>query len=282
MFDNSSEVLSKCLYCGKEDNVPDFIYDEMADKVYHKELDEEIYTLNCNYCNNEKMVPINYILEKESHDLEKYLDNINNLINKANNDELKSIINDICKRLPKSMQELIKCLITNQVNGSLELLDVDIILKKVRNNFKKINNGEIFFEVDIETDENDYKFISTGNMNHVLNESFNYLKYFIYHRYYNEAIEICNIILNGRYQCRDFYDIMDSKLFKVDIEEVYDFPIDINEVCKYAIYANIILGKLDNISSYISMRNNFNIDELLNIGIDTFSREKVLKELNKI
>ena len=49
MFDNSSEILSKCLYCSKEDNVPDFIYNEMTEKVYYKELDKEIILVLMNY-----------------------------------------------------------------------------------------------------------------------------------------------------------------------------------------------------------------------------------------
>ena len=57
---NDEDILTKCLKCGYEEPVPDFIYDEFAKKKFHKEIKKIVPTLNCQSCDNEKFIPKKY------------------------------------------------------------------------------------------------------------------------------------------------------------------------------------------------------------------------------
>ena len=54
------DILTKCLKCGFEEQVPDFIYDEFGKKKFHKELGKRVITLNCQRCDTEKFIPKKY------------------------------------------------------------------------------------------------------------------------------------------------------------------------------------------------------------------------------
>lgn len=60
--DNNADedILTKCLKCGFEEKVPDFIYDEFGKKKFHKELGKRVITLNCQRCDTEKFIPKKY------------------------------------------------------------------------------------------------------------------------------------------------------------------------------------------------------------------------------
>ncbi len=54
------DILTKCLKCGFEELVPNFIYDEFGKKKFHKELGKKVITLNCQKCDTEKFIPKEY------------------------------------------------------------------------------------------------------------------------------------------------------------------------------------------------------------------------------
>lgn len=56
----SKNIRTKCLKCGFEEDVPDYIYDEFAIKKFHKEIGKRVSTLNCQKCDNEKFIPKEY------------------------------------------------------------------------------------------------------------------------------------------------------------------------------------------------------------------------------
>ena len=58
--DIDEEIITKCLKCGFEEPVPNFIYDEFGKKKFHKELKKRVITLNCQRCDTEKFIPKKY------------------------------------------------------------------------------------------------------------------------------------------------------------------------------------------------------------------------------
>ena len=66
-YDNDNEdIASVCLNCGYEAIVPDFIYDEFGVLIKHKELNnEKVWTINCNNCDEVKVVPKNYLEQQD-------------------------------------------------------------------------------------------------------------------------------------------------------------------------------------------------------------------------
>ena len=42
-YEDNSDIESICLKCGEKESIPDFIYDECSEKVYHEELKQQIY-----------------------------------------------------------------------------------------------------------------------------------------------------------------------------------------------------------------------------------------------
>ena len=57
---SDNDIKTKCLKCGFEENVPDFIYDEFTKKKFHKEIRKIVPTLNCQRCDHEKFIPNKY------------------------------------------------------------------------------------------------------------------------------------------------------------------------------------------------------------------------------
>lgn len=53
---SDNDIKTKCLRCGFEEDVPDFIYDEFAKKKFHKEIRKIVPTLNCQRCDHEKFI----------------------------------------------------------------------------------------------------------------------------------------------------------------------------------------------------------------------------------
>ena len=58
-FDDE-DIITKCLLCGFEEPVPNFIYDEFSKKKFHEEIKKIVPTLNCQRCDNEKFIPKEY------------------------------------------------------------------------------------------------------------------------------------------------------------------------------------------------------------------------------
>ena len=62
-YDESERTIhirTKCLKCGYEENVPDYIYEDFGKKKFHKEIKKVVSTLNCQKCDNEKAIPKEY------------------------------------------------------------------------------------------------------------------------------------------------------------------------------------------------------------------------------
>ena len=63
---DDSDVDSICLNCGREEKIPDFIYDEMGHLTLHKELgNKKAYSLYCNNCRKLKVVSKSYLENKD-------------------------------------------------------------------------------------------------------------------------------------------------------------------------------------------------------------------------
>lgn len=61
-YDNykTKYIKTKCLKCGFEEDVPDYIYEDFAVKKYHREKRKKVSTLNCQRCDKEKFIPKEY------------------------------------------------------------------------------------------------------------------------------------------------------------------------------------------------------------------------------
>jgi len=59
-LDTSSDIPTKCISCGFEEMVPDFIYDECSHKKFYIKFRKSISTLTCQKCGKETAIPSNY------------------------------------------------------------------------------------------------------------------------------------------------------------------------------------------------------------------------------
>ena len=57
IIDDSDDIDSICLNCGKEDRIPCFIYDEYSKKRYHLKIKKKVSTLQCGFCGKETVIP---------------------------------------------------------------------------------------------------------------------------------------------------------------------------------------------------------------------------------
>ena len=54
-------IKTTCLKCDYTENVPDYIYDEFARKIYHKKIKRKVSTLACQRCSKETAVSAYWI-----------------------------------------------------------------------------------------------------------------------------------------------------------------------------------------------------------------------------
>ena len=56
IIDKPEVIESTCLSCGFTENVPNFIYDEFARKIYHKKIKMKVSTIACGKCSRETTI----------------------------------------------------------------------------------------------------------------------------------------------------------------------------------------------------------------------------------
>lgn len=59
-LDIDDEILTRCISCGFEEKVPDFIYDECSFKKVHIKFRKSISTLACGRCGKNSAIPSRY------------------------------------------------------------------------------------------------------------------------------------------------------------------------------------------------------------------------------
>ena len=200
--------------------------------------------------------------------------------------ELRAIVVEICKDIPKRNYYKTLCRIKNIKNNDKILVDdIKEELDEMRKDFKRIQDGEIVFKCyAVETGyysafgENfDYCYYPTNEMDSILNRMYDFVRKLVFSKDYMEALNIIDLMLYSDYTCEeisnpeysDDVEVIDS--FDMDInslKENLDFDIDI--VILYAVYAIIMSGisdKFEKIDSYIKDKH-IDIRDCQNLGIE--------------
>lgn len=235
-----------------------------------------------------------------------FIDEIDKSIYDAPTDELKSIIMEICKDIPKENYYKTLCRIKNIKNNDMFLIDdirkeVDEIYK----DFKKVQNGDIVFRCYAEEtgyysafgEDYDYYYYPTNEMDSMLNRMYSLIRELVFSKAYMESLKIIDLMLYSDYTCEEISnpeysdndEVIDTFDMNIDsLKEKLDF--DINTVILYAVYAIIMSNtsdKFKKMDSYIKdkdidIRNcqNFGIEEVKNL--DKFYDEWLKYKNNKM
>lgn len=283
--DYSSEIPSRCLNCNHEDLIPDFIYDEFSKKIYHKQLKKEVYTLNCNYCEKECVVPINVINENNNIIIDK--------INNMSKEEIKNLFMDTIKILPVNEQDKISFYIKDRLGIEYDESIINDNFNEIKHNYKLIDNGTIYF--DKLTYETGYEgwlgksyessYSVNERINNVLNYTYNNMIKCIYLKKYDIAIDICDLILYSDYKAKeifvdDMFDEDNDNYELVSLKDIDDLPFNIKDIYLCKIYAIIMLNQNDKYKKIYEIYNEtgINIEEALDKGIEHIDKSQFLEE----
>lgn len=283
--DYSSEIPSRCLNCNHEDLIPDFIYDEFSEKIYHKQLKKEVYTLNCNYCEKECVVPINVI--NESNDI------VMGKINNMSKEEIQDLFMNSIKILPANEQDKISYYIKDRLGIGYDESIINDNLNEIKNNYKLIDKGIISF--DKLTYETGYEgwlgksyessYSVNNRINNVLNYAYDNIKKCIYLKKYDIAIDICDLILYSDYKAKeifvdDMFDEDNDNYELVNLKDISDLPFSNKDIYLCKIYAIIMLNQNDKYKRIYDIYNETSIDieEALELGIEHINKKIFLEE----
>lgn len=281
----SSEIPSICLNCNHEDLIPDFIYDEFSKKIYHKQLKKEVYTLNCNYCEKECVVPIDVI--NESNDI------VINKINNMSKEEIKDLFMDTIKILSSNEQDKIFYYIKDRLGIEYDESIINDIFKEIKNNYKLIDKGIISF--DKLTYETGYEgwlgksyessYSVNERINNVLNYAYDNMIKCIYLKKYDIAIDICDLILYSDYKAKeifvdDMFDEDNDNYELVNLKDISDLPFSNKDIYLCKIYAIIMLNENNKYKRIYDIYNEtgINIEEALDKGIEHIDKKQFLEE----
>lgn len=116
---------------------------------------------------------------------EKFIQQIEENLEGISLEKMKSLIIELGKKIPNPPYQLILCIIKNLNNSLDEDNDIlDKMKQEIYSNFKEIENGNIclrchsyeagtysYYDADL-----DYEYWPTGELNEILNKTFNYIK----------------------------------------------------------------------------------------------------------
>ena len=283
-YEDNSDIESICLKCGEKESIPDFIYDECSKKVYHEELKQQIYTLNCNHCNKLKVIPIDYYIKNNKNNF------INNMLKELSDKDIRYVFSNLLEMIPYDSYEKVTFIVKDKL-GKLEynkdLMDKEF--NKIKNKFDLVNSGKIYFECIIYETGYEGSFgksyestcTNTTEISNVLNEAFDYMKQFIYYKKYDKAIKLCDLILYSHYKGRKIYvdddfesdSYVDIKLYRID-----DLPINIKDVYLSKAYCLIMLSSDNNQIFECVNEGRVSIEDAFDMGIIKIDKESFMKK----
>ena len=212
------------------------------------------------------------------------------MLNELSDKDIRDIFSDLLKVIPYDSQEKITFIVKDKL-GKLEYNKdlMDKMFNKIKNKFNLVNSGKIYFECIVYETGYEGSFdksyestcTNTTEISNVLNESFDYMKQFIYYKKYDKAIKICDLILYSNYKGRRIYvdddfksdDYEDVKLYEID-----DLSIDIKDVYLSKIYSLIMLNSDNNQIFECVNEGRVKIEDALDIGIEKIDKKSFIKK----
>lgn len=215
-----------------------------------------------------------------------FIKKINQNIDNASTDMLKTIIIEICKDIPKKNYYKTLCRIKNiEDNDKILIDDIKKEIEELYKDFKKVQDGNIIFRCyAVETgyysafgENYDYHYYPTREMDEILNRMYDLIRRLIFSKDYIETLNIINLMLYTDYTCEeisnpeysDNNEVIDT--FDMDINALKkNLDFDINTVILYAVYAIIMSDtkdKLKKIDSYVKDQH-IDIRDCKNLGIE--------------
>ena len=183
-------------------------------------------------------------------------------IEELNKDEIIDLFKSVINILPSNEKERVSYYINDKLNIELDKSYLDDNLNEIKNNFKLIDEGKIYFDkLTYETGyEGSYgksyesSYSVNDKIDKVLKYAYDTMKKCIYLKKYNMAIEICDLLLDSDYKAKEIF-----------VDEIY---------------AIIILNENNKFRSLYDIYNEtgINMEEALDKGIEYIDKEKFLKE----
>lgn len=223
-----------------------------------------------------------------------FLNKIDENIEDATIDELKSIIVEISKDIPEGFYFKTLCRIKNLMNNDIVLIDeLGEKIKNIYIDFKKVQDGEIVFkcyELDTGTyspvgEIFDYCYYPTNEMNNLLNRMYNLICKLIFSKNYKEALNIIDLMLYSDYSCEEIPNPVYSDddevidIFDMDIDSIKEnLGFDINIVVLYAVYAILMIDMEDKFEKidYYTKGKYIDIRDCQNLGIEKISNFDII------
>ena len=212
-------------------------------------------------------------------------------IEELNKDEIIDLFKSVINILPSNEKERVSYYINDKLNIELDKSYLDDNLNEIKNNFKLIDEGKIYFDKLIyETGyEGSYgtsyesSYSVNDKIDKVLKYAYDTMKKCIYLKNYNMAIEICDLILYSNYKAKEIFvdDMFDDDCYDfVRLNIICDLPFKVKNIYLYEIYAIIILNENNKFRSLYDIYNEtgINMEEALDKGIEYIDKEKFLKE----
>lgn len=210
---------------------------------------------------------------------------INKNIDGVSIDELKAIVMEICKDIPKGNYYKTLFRIKNIKSNEILLDGIEEELDEICKDFKKAQDGEIVFKCyAVETgyysmfgEDYDYFYYPTKEMDGILNRTYDLIHKLIFSKDYMKALNIIDLMLYSDYICEeisnpeysDDNEVIDTFDMNMDsLKENLDF--DINTIILYAVYAIIMSDtsdKIKKIDCYIKDKH-IDIRDCKNLGIE--------------
>ena len=219
-------------------------------------------------------------------DKEEFIKKVTNNLEDISLEKAKHIITKLCSKMPSELYDISSSIIEDVTgNTNISYEEITKKLEDLTSLYKQIEDGKICFKCYSYQsgygpfgDDYDYEYLSSGKINSIINETYNFGKKLVYHKQYSKAIEVFDLILYSNYICEEVgnpeYDTTDEVYDSFDIDimsvkEVLDFDLDY--VYLYAIYSILISNypdKNNKIYKYLSDNNHVKIKDSLDLGIE--------------
>ena len=199
----------------------------------------------------------------------EFLETINKIITSISLEDSKKIIYELVSKIDPSDYEMTLCIIDHIIGKQEKEDDLLKELSIIKDAFTKIENGDICIRC---YEENSYEL---G-------------KRLVYHKKYDKAIEIFDLILYTNYQCEevgnpeytDYDEVLDT--FESDLFNIRNsLDFDLDKVYLYAIYSVLIgqyTNKCERIYNYLKDCVYLTIQDAIDLGIEKINNIDVFYE----
>ena len=224
----------------------------------------------------------------------EFLETINKIITSISLEDSKKIIYELVSKIDPSDYEMTLCIIDHIIGKQEKEDDLLKELSIIKDAFTKIENGDICIRCyeensyDYSPFGEDYYFYPSNELNNILNNSYELGKRLVYHKKYDKAIEIFDLILYTNYQCEevgnpeytDYDEVLDT--FESDLFNIRNsLDFDLDKVYLYAIYSVLIgqyTNKCERIYNYLKDCVYLTIQDAIDLGIEKINNIDVFYE----